>query len=238
MTVASKSVENPPSVASGVIARFAQIGVGFVVEVLILFVGAGRWDWVWAWIFLGIYIATVAINATFIRRTNLEMIAERGRAISHMRDWDKLVGGLWGGCQYLALPLVAALDVRFGWTGAFGLTGHAAGALLLASGLALFSWAMIVNAYFSSAARIQSGQTVCRSGPYRVVRHPGYAGAVLQSFGTALLLGSWWALIPAAAATVFIVLRTGLEDRMLRAELAGYDDYVRQVPFRLVPRCW
>ena len=58
------------------------------------------------------------------------------------------------------------------------------------------------------------------------------------SFGIALLLGSWWALVPAAAAVVFIVLRTVLEDRMLRTELPGYDDYVRQVPFRLIPGCW
>lgn len=181
---------------------------------------------------------SVAVNATFLRRTNLEVIAERGRAISHMQDWDKLVSGLWSVCQYVALPLVAALDIRFHWTRDFTLIGHVAGAALLASGLALFSWAMIVNAYFSTAARIQSGQTVCRSGPYRFVRHPGYAGAILQSFGIALLLGSWWALMPAAGAVVFIVVRTVLEDRMLRTELAGYDAYVNKVRFRLIPRFW
>ena len=71
-------------VASGVIARFAQIAVGFVVEVLILFLGAGRLDWLWAWTFLLICVATVAVNATLLRRTNLEVIAERGRAISHI----------------------------------------------------------------------------------------------------------------------------------------------------------
>jgi protein-S-isoprenylcysteine O-methyltransferase Ste14 len=237
MTAASP-VESTPSVASGVIARFAQIAVGFVVEVLILFLGAGRLNWIWAWIFLGIYVATVVVNATFLRRTNLEVIAERGRAISQMRDWDKLVSSLWSACQYVAVPLVAALDIRFGWTGDFTLISHLAGAVLLASGLALFSWAMIVNAYFSTAARIQSGQTVCRAGPYQFVRHPGYAGAIPQSFGIALLLGSWWALIPAAGAIVFIISRTVLEDRMLRAELAGYEAYVREVPIRLIPGCW
>jgi protein-S-isoprenylcysteine O-methyltransferase Ste14 len=238
VTVATHPLENPPSVVSGAVGRFAQIGFGFVLEAVILFVGVGRLDWTWAWILLGIYVATVVTNAMFLRRTGLGVIAERGRALTHMRDWDKLVSGGWSASQYLALPLIAAVDIRFGWTAEFSAIGQLAGAIVLASGLALFSSAMIVNAYFSTAARIQNGQTVCRSGPYRFVRHPGYAGAILQSFGIAFLLGSWWAVIPAAAAAVFIVLRTVMEDRMLRSELAGYDDYVRQVPFRLLPWCW
>src|SRR5690242_17683474 len=101
MTVASQSVENSPSITSGVRARFAQIGVGFVVEALILFLGVGRLDWVWGWILLAIYVATVAVNATFLRRTSLEVIAERGRAIRNMRDWDRLVSGGWSACQYV-----------------------------------------------------------------------------------------------------------------------------------------
>jgi protein-S-isoprenylcysteine O-methyltransferase Ste14 len=238
MTLTANSVKSPASVDSGVRARFAQITVGFALEAFILFVAAGRLDWIWAWVLLGIYVAIVAVNATFLSRTNLETIAERGRAISHMQDWDKLVSGLWSAFQYVALPLVAALDIRFGWTGDFSLIGHVAGAVLFAAGLALFSWSMIVNAYFSTAACIQSGQTVCRSGPYQFVRHPGYAGAILQSLGTALLLGSWWAFIPAAGAIIFIVVRTVLEDRMLRSELAGYEGYAHDVRFRLIPQCW
>jgi protein-S-isoprenylcysteine O-methyltransferase Ste14 len=155
-----------------------------------------------------------------------------------MPGWDRLVSGLWSVSQFVALPLIAALDVRFGWTRDFNAVIQLLGALVFAGGLGLFSWAMIVNAYFSTAARIQSGQTVCPSGPYRFVRHPGYAGAILQSFGIALLLGSWWALIPAAAAVVFMVIRTVLEDRMLQAELDGYAEYVHEVRFRLIPRCW
>ena len=104
----------------------------------------------------------------------------------------------------------------------------------------MFGWAMTTNAFFSTAVRIQSdrGHTVCRSGPYRFVRHPGYVGAILMSLGTPLLLGSAWALIPAAAAMVLMVLRTHLEDDTLRAELPGYEDYAHDVRYRLVPRLW
>ena len=99
---------------------------------------------------------------------------------------------------------------------------------------------MLTNAYFSTAVRIQTdrGQTVCRSGPYRFVRHPGYVGAILQSLGIPFLLGSWWALIPGLAAVVFIVIRTALEDRTLQYELVGYWDYAQEVRFRLVPGIW
>jgi protein-S-isoprenylcysteine O-methyltransferase Ste14 len=111
---------------------------------------------------------------------------------------------------------------------------------VFAAGLALFGRAMIVNAYFSRSARIQRdrGQTVCRDGPYRVVRHPGYAGTILQSIGAPLLLGSAWALLPAVAAVAFITARTWFEDRMLRAELPGYAEYALQVNKRLVPLVW
>jgi protein-S-isoprenylcysteine O-methyltransferase Ste14 len=110
----------------------------------------------------------------------------------------------------------------------------------LAVGLGLGGWAMLANAYFSTAVRIQSdrGQTVCRSGPYRFVRHPGYVGFMLQSLGTPLLLGSSWALIPGITAVALMAIRTSWEDRMLQAELPGYPDYAQQVRYRLVPGIW
>lgn len=79
---------------------------------------------------------------------------------------------------------------------------------------------------------------MCTTGPYRFVRHPGYVGAIVQAFGAPLLLGSLWALIPGALAALLMIVRTALEDRMLRAELAGYAEYAQQVRFRLLPGIW
>jgi len=140
----------------------------------------------------------------------------------------------------VSLPLVAALDQRFRWTGDLPTGWHIFGALLLAGGYALLGWAMLANAFFSTAIRIQSdrGHTVCRSGPYRLVRHPGYVAFSLQSLAAAALLGSLWALLPGAAAVALLVLRTALEDRMLRAELPGYEDFAAEVRYRLVPGVW
>jgi len=233
------SAEDRPSTAAGVAARALQVGAVFIFMAAVLFLAAGRLDWEWAWVMLAIYAASVAVNASKLR-SNPEMIAERGRPKEATRDWDKVVSGLWALAQYLLLPLVAALDVRFAWTGELSVVWHVAGAVVFAAGLELFAWAMLTNAYFSTAVRIQTdrGQTVCRSGPYRFVRHPGYVGAILQSLGAPILLGSWWALIPGAAAVAFISIRTALEDRTLRAELAGYTEYAQEVRYRLIPGIW
>jgi protein-S-isoprenylcysteine O-methyltransferase Ste14 len=238
------STENPPSenhpgLTAGIGARALQILIGFCILAAALLLGAGRLIWLWAWVLLGIYLVSVFINSAFMLRTSPETIAERGQP-KEMKDWDKLVGGLWGLAQFLLLPLVAGLDVRFGWTRELSTPWHLAGAVVFAAGLGLFGWAMITNAYFSTVVRIQSdrGQSVCSTGPYRFVRHPGYVGAILQSFGMPFLLGSFWALVPGLAAAGLMLVRTYLEDRTLQAELPGYREFARQVRYRLVPGLW
>jgi protein-S-isoprenylcysteine O-methyltransferase Ste14 len=95
----------------------------------------------------------------------------------------------------------------------------------------------VENRFFSAMVRIQTdrGHVVCDTGPYRFVRHPGYAGNILPLFGIVLALSSVWTLIPAAVALVIVIIRTALEDRTLQAELPGYQDYARRVRYRLFP---
>jgi protein-S-isoprenylcysteine O-methyltransferase Ste14 len=231
--------ENRPGVAAGIAARVGTVAFFIVLQAVILFLAAGRLNWTWAWVFLGICLVSVAINGAFMLRTSPETVAERGRPQA-TQNWDKVIGGLWALVLYLVLPLVAGLDVRFAWTRELNIAWNLAGAVGLAAGLGLGGWAMIANAYFSTAVRIQSdrGQTVCRSGPYRFVRHPGYVGFILQSLGTPLLLGSLWALVPGLVAGLLIVIRTAFEDRFLQAELPGYEEYAQQTRYRLVPGVW
>ncbi len=227
------------NLVAAAVTRMVTVLVVLALQGAILFASAGRLDWSEAWIFLGINIAVILINGVFMLRNGLETIAERGRP-KEFKTWDKVAGGLWGIMYYLAVPITAGLDARYGWTRGLAPAWIIAGGVVFTAGMALFSWAMITNAYFSTAARIQSdrGQTVCRTGPYKFVRHPGYIGAILQSPGTSLLLGSLWSLIPAAAAAASMIVRTALEDRMLQNELAGYKDYAKDVAFRLIPGIW
>jgi protein-S-isoprenylcysteine O-methyltransferase Ste14 len=157
-----------------------------------------------------------------------------------MKPWDKvyfvLSTPLW-----FVMVIVAALDAgRYGWGPNVPTAVVVAGALFYALGQSLFLWAKAVNRFFSAVVRIQTerGQTVCRDGPYRFVRHPGYLSGVLFGPAGPLVLGSFWALIPAVLAALLLVVRTALEDKTLQAELPGYRDYARDVRFKLIPGVW
>ena len=232
--------ESHPNLVAGILIRLATIVIVLAFNAALLFLAAGRFNWLWAWVYLGICLASMAVHGVFMLRTNPGTIAERGRGFGQMKNWDRIVSSLWGLALYLALPLVAGLDEQYHWSGPLGVAWHIAGAIVLALGLALAGWAMIANAYFSTAVRIQSdrGHTVCRTGPYRFVRHPGYMGFLLQSLGTPFLLGSLWALIPGIVAVLLVIVRTSFEDHILRAELEGYPDYMQEVRYRLIPGIW
>jgi len=228
-----------PGVMADVFKRFAVIAIFLALQGIILFASAGRLDWTWPWVYLGISLLIVLVNGMIMLRTSPETIAERGQP-GETKDWDKLVGSLWALALYLLLPAVAGLDHRFGWTVDLSTVLHIAGALLLVAAGGLSGWAMIANAYFSTAVRVQAdrGHTVCRTGPYAYVRHPGYLGFILQSIAVPMLLGSLWALVPGIVAAAIMVVRTALEDRMLQAELLGYQQYSLEVRYRLIPGIW
>jgi protein-S-isoprenylcysteine O-methyltransferase Ste14 len=226
------------SIARGVATRGLQLlGSGAVIAIF-MFVPAGRFDWWQAWAFLAIYFGAIAFNAIFVMRGNPELIAERAKTMDNTRDWDKTVTSAIT-VLMLALLAVAGLDVRFGWSG-MPIAVSIAGLLLLVAGNLMVSWSMAANRFFSRVVRIQNdrGQQVCSSGPYRFVRHPGYAGMILYTPAIAIGLGSWLAAIPGLLAAAGFVVRTVLEDRTLRAELRGYQEYASRVRYRLVPGVW
>ena len=133
--------------------------------------------------------------------------------------------------------IVAGLDHRFGWSPVFSTWLNITGIILIALGYAFAAWALAENRFFSSMMRIQTdrGHVVCDSGPYRIVRHPGYAGNLLAMPGIVLALDSAWTLVPVGIALVVAVIRTALEDRTLQEELPGYQEYTSRVRYRLLP---
>lgn len=226
-------------IGRGVLKRALQIGVQLLIQAAVLFLAAGRLDWKWAWNFMCLSLVGIFINSTIMLRVCPETIAERAET-GEMKGWDKVIGGLWALMYFVLVLLVAGLDARFGWSGQLSLVLHIVGAAAFVLGYALFSWAMISNAYFTREVRIQRdrGHTVCTSGPYRFLRHPGYLGAIIQPLAVPLMLGSSWALIPGGLAALLMAIRTALEDQMLHAELDGYREYAARVRCRLLPGIW
>ncbi|MFA5617720.1 MAG: isoprenylcysteine carboxylmethyltransferase family protein [Syntrophorhabdaceae bacterium] len=154
-----------------------------------------------------------------------------------MKPWDKALAPLLAVSVSFPLFIVAGLDHRYGWSPVFPSWLSIVGLIVIALGYAFGGWALVENRFFSGVVRIQTdrGHVVCDSGPYGIVRHPGYAGNILSLPGIALALGSVWTLIPAAVALTIAVVRTALEDRTLQEELPGYREYARRVRYRLIP---
>ena len=227
------------NVTGGIVKRGLELVVTMVLQAAILFISAGRLDWVNAWVYIVIYLGAIGINSLVLLPRNPELIAERAQPKENTKGWDKTISGLVG-VAFLGSLLVAGLDVRFAWSPQAALAVLVAGTILLVLGNALFSWAMISNAFFSTLVRIQEDRshTVATNGPYRFVRHPGYVGWVLMSFGIPVMLGSLWAVIPGALSAFLMVVRTALEDKTLQSELPGYKDYAAQVRYRLLPGIW
>ncbi len=229
--------EKPKLERSGV-NRILQVLFSIVLMGVILFLTAGRSDWPAAWIYLGTYALTVLTVGVWIGRKHPDVINERGKIAREAKSWDKVLMTLYT-VMLFGMFGVAGLDERNGWstmTPAVQIAGYAG--FLLA--MAVTYWAMAVNPFLATIVRIQAdrGHYVVTSGPYRYVRHPMYAMMFFMWPGVALLLGSWWALIPAAVIIGIFVIRTALEDKMLRAELPGYAEYAQHTRYRLIPGIW
>ena len=136
----------------------------------------------------------------------------------------------------MLMPLDA---VRFHWSHV-SLFLQIVGAIVLIGSFPLVILTFRENAFLSPAVRIQEerGQTVISTGPYHYVRHPLYASAILFFLGTPLLLGSWYGLLFALVPIAWMAVRAVLEERVLREELPGYDAYMAQVKYRLIPYVW
>lgn len=200
-----------------------------------------QWDWWEAWVYAMISIFGFIISRYLASRQHPDLLVERGRFLQHPNpvSWDKLLSPLLAFGSGI-IPLAAGLDMRFGPSAQFSPFIKVIAIILLMAGYALGSFALIANRFFSGMVRIQTerGHHVIDRGPYRWVRHPGYAGALISYLATPFLLESWWTLIPVLVTLIVIVTRTALEDRALQEKLEGYQDYAQRVPYRLIPGIW
>jgi protein-S-isoprenylcysteine O-methyltransferase Ste14 len=206
---------------------------------LTLLICGGDLGWWQAWLYSVLILAAGIGGRMWAEQRHPGLLAERQNIenIQNAKAWDKVLAPLMAVSVAYPIVFVAGLDHRYNWSSEFPLWLTVFGFTLILLGYAFATWALAENRFFSSVVRIQTdrGHTVCESGPYQFVRHPGYAGNILALFGIVLALGSVWTLIPAAVASIIAVIRTVLEDRTLQEELPGYRDYARRVRYPLVP---
>jgi protein-S-isoprenylcysteine O-methyltransferase Ste14 len=206
----------------------------------ILFVSAGRLGWAMGWAYLGLNALTQILSGIVLIPRQPDMLSERSRVRSGTKGWDRFLAPAITIVGTLAVIVTAGLDARLGWSPRLD-SGVWAASLGIAFCSQLFVlWAMASNPFFATTVRIQDerGHRVVRSGPYRLVRHPGYLGSVVYNLVVPLVLGSLWAYIPALLTIALLIVRTGLEDEALQAELPGYRGYAAAVRYRLFPGAW
>ena len=227
-----------PKPMSRAMALFYGISLPLMLVALV-FLPAGRIDWRPGWIFIAILIAAFGLSALLLAWVNPMIYRARSRFQPGTKTWDLILLAVMLPALVLEIP-IATLDAgRMGWS-AVPPSVVVLGYLLLIGSVAATTWAQAVNPFFEPGVRIQEerAQRVITSGPYRFVRHPGYVAAIAMFIAIPLALASWWALLPAAVAIVLLVIRTRLEDGLLRAELSGYADYARRTRYRLLPGVW
>jgi protein-S-isoprenylcysteine O-methyltransferase Ste14 len=206
---------------------------------LVLLVCGGNFAWWQAWAYTLLILAAGIGGRIWAEKRHPGLLVERASSADQadVKPWDRVLAPLMAIGMSFPLVIVAGLDHRFKWSPVFPLWLILIGLVMIALGYAFGVWALAENRFFSGVVRIQldHGHMVCDSGPYRIVRHPGYAGNILALPGMVLALSSIWTLIPAAIALIIAVTRTALEDRTLQEELPGYRDYAKRVRYRLFP---
>lgn len=206
---------------------------------LILFVCGGDFSWWQGWGFSILLFFSGIGGRILAEKRHPGILIERfiSEKTMNAKPWDKVLSPLMAISLTFPLVIVSGLDHRYEWTPLFPTWLNILGLVLIALGYAFAAWALVENRFFSSTVHIQTdrGHSVCDSGPYQIVRHPGYAGNLLALPGIIIALNSIWTLIPAVLALIIAVIRTTLEDKTLHKELPGYREYARRVRYRLFP---
>jgi len=220
--------------------KFALIREYFsrAVAAFILVSTSGTWTWINIWIYVGLATLTSVLVFIFVVRVNPSLYNERGNPNEKTEKWDPIWIRVYGLISYSSI-IVAGLDKKNNWSSMGDDWILPGGILIIISGV-LATWAMAENNYFSSVVRIQSdrGQIVVSSGPYQYIRHPGYLSGIMFFLGTPMVLDSVYSFFPFVCIIVGFMIRIIFEEKMLIAELDGYQDYKNKVKYRLLPEIW
>lgn len=203
-----------------------------------LFWPAGTFNYWQAWVFIAVFMVATLVSSLYLSIKDPAALQRRLRAgpTAETRLVQKVVISATV-LSVLAVLIISALDHRFGWSNV-PIAVVIGGNVLVAVGLILAQAVVFQNSFAGASIRVETGQQVVSTGLYGMVRHPMYSGTLVMMAGTPLALGSYWALIAVFLCLPVLGVRIADEEKMLRTELDGYDEYTRKVHYRLVPFVW
>ena len=225
-------MSTPRSLTTRVVLRslFAVIFVA-----VFLFIPAGSLSYWQGWVFMAILFLPMLITSGYFLKRDPQLVERRLRTQEKISEQKTIIR--WAQLVFFASLLIPGLDYRFGWS-RVPLWLTILSQLFVFVGYLITLWVMKENSFASRTVQVEEGQRVISTGPYRLVRHPMYFGAVLILLFMSPALGSWWALPGFLLAIPLIVLRLLNEEKMLCRDLPGYSDYCLRTRSRLLPLLW
>jgi protein-S-isoprenylcysteine O-methyltransferase Ste14 len=211
---------------------------GIVFMGVLLFWPAGTFDYWQAWVFIAVFIVFTMVPTTYLAAKYPDALQRRMTSgpWNETRMAQKLITvGII--VTVVAVGVVSALDFRFGWS-TVPTAVVVIGNVLVAAGLLLAEVVVIQNNYAAATIRVEAEQQVVSTGLYGLVRHPMYVGALIMMVGMPLALASYWGLVTLLPGVLVFAARIIDEEKALRQDLDGYDEYTEKVHYRLVPRVW
>jgi protein-S-isoprenylcysteine O-methyltransferase Ste14 len=209
-----------------------------LVIALMLFVSAGSIHFWQGWIYWSVLCASVVAITIYFLRYDPNLVARRTSAgpIAEPERIQKVIQGI-ASALFCALLIVPGLDHRFHWS-SMHFPVMLTGDTLVAISFAIIFTVFKENSYAASVVQVEKEQRVISTGLYEYVRHPMYAGAALLIIATPLALGSWWGIPVGLVLCAVVVVRLFDEERRLAADFPGYEEYCRNVLYRIVPGVW
>jgi protein-S-isoprenylcysteine O-methyltransferase Ste14 len=217
---------------------FAGLLCLLLVMAALLFIPAGTFDYWQAWMFLAVYFAAALALTLYLMRNDPELLQRRmrGGPTAEKKPAQRIIMVV-ASLGFIGLPIVAAVDHRFGWSELPPSVALAGDALVVLGWLAIFL-VFKENTFASATIEVAPDQKVISTGPYALVRHPMYAGAIVMLLGIPIALGSWWGVLVMAAMLPALIWRLFDEEKFLARKLPGYAEYQKKVRHRLVPLVW
>jgi len=209
-----------------------------VVMAALLFAPAGTLDYWQAWAFLAVYFAASLAITVYLMRNDRKLLERRmsGGPTAEKEPAQKIIM-LITSLAFIGLIVVSALDHRFAWSRMPAAVPVVGDLILLLGWFAIFR-VFRENSFTSATIELAPDQTVISTGPYALVRHPMYAGALVMLLGIPIALGSWWGVLILVAMMPVLIWRLLDEEKFLAKNLPGYRAYQAKVRYRLLPMVW
>ena len=213
----------------------SRLIAGVVMFALLFFLPAGTWHYWQAWMYIGILILPMFFVLAYFMKRDPDLLERRMKMREERKEQRKIIQA--SGLTFVLAYILPGFDIRYGWSNMPAWVSIAAGVVLFLSYMLVFR-TMQVNSFLSRVIEVAENQKVIDTDVYGIVRHPMYVGMIVLYVISPIVLGSWWAVIPALVIIPVIVFRILDEEKALEQELPGYVEYKQRVKYRLIPFVW